>query len=159
MTACIIQNHSHILRIGCPVRHVRLVTNSHDNKLERSSNGHSLVAMSHFVLKEEPILIFGELVWHCDRNRDLYAALMPYRAKKKLFNHFELVLRACKHKPSVFGPGARSIVLDNKLLIDGLTCAHLEFVWILDAHQAHRQLIFLSLTGEKLSVIHHLRYA
>ena len=95
--------------------------------------------MPHLVLKNVPILILRDPHRHLNRYQNLRATLWRDSTQPDLFNNFELVLASRKDQVSVLWPRIASIILNDQFLLYLLPRSQFVEVWVLDAHQPHRQ--------------------
>ena len=64
------------------------IRNCDYHELERCTNGYGLIAVPHFILKDEAVLVLRKPVWHLDWDPDLRATLWHYPTKAQLLYNF-----------------------------------------------------------------------
>ena len=119
-------------------RLIRLILNSYYYS-HWCSDWKCIVVVPHLVLKNVSILTLRYPRRNLDRYQNFSVTLWKDSTQPDFFNNFQLVLASREDQVRVLWPRIVSIILDDQFLLYLLSRSQLVKVWVLDAHQPHRQ--------------------
>ena len=119
-------------------RLIKLILNSY-YYFHWCSDWKCIVVVPHLILKNVSILTLRYPRRNLDRYQNFSVTLWKDSTQPDLFNNFQLVLASREDQVRVLRPRIISIILDDQFLLYLLSRSQLVKVWVLDAHQLHRQ--------------------